>query len=106
MPIEEQSNKDYSQYNFIYQLQLTFGEEPKDLIKGYYFNINLAKYDVLLGDRGAYNINGLHFYITFNDQFKDNFNSKTHLILKDLLRNGMAINYSGQVSEEIQHKFI
>ena len=37
---------------------------------------------------------------------KDNFDGKTHFILKDLSTNGTAVSYSGQASEEVRHYFI
>ena len=105
-PAQELSNDDYREYDSTHRLQLTFGEKPKDPSKGYCFGTNLEKCDILLGDRGAYGISGSHFYVTFDDQFKDNVDGKPHLILKDLSTNGTAVSYSGQASEEVRHRFI
>ena len=105
-PAQELSKDDYREYDSTHRLQLTFDKKPKDPTKGYCFGTNLEKCDVLLGDRGAHGISGLHFYITFDDQFGDNFDSKTHLILKEVSTNGTAVSYSGQASEEVRHRFI
>lgn len=100
-PAQEQSNDDHREYDSTHRLQLTFDKKPKDPTKGYCFGTNLQKCDVLLGDRGAHGISGLHFYITFDDIFDDG----KHLILRDKSTNGTAVSYSGQASKEVRHDF-
>ena len=52
-------NDDHLEYDFTHRLQLTFDKKPKDPSKGYCFATNWEKYDVLLGDSGAYSISEL-----------------------------------------------
>ncbi|KAL9028236.1 MAG: hypothetical protein Q9196_003370 [Gyalolechia fulgens] len=87
-PARDQQNNDYCQYDFTHRLQLTFGNMPK-------------KCDVLLGNRGAYDISGLHFCITFDDTI----GHEPHLILNDSSTNGTAVGYSGQAEKEVRRHF-
>ncbi len=83
------------------RLQLTFDKELKDPTKEYSFGTNPQICDVLLGQRGACGISGLHFCITYDDTFND----EKHLILRDSSTNGTAVSYSGQAKEEVRHHF-
>ncbi|KAL9015349.1 MAG: hypothetical protein Q9173_000040 [Seirophora scorigena] len=107
-PAGEQPDNDHCQYDFTHRLQLTFGVEPKDASKGYSFGTDPKKCDVLLGNRGAYGISGLHFWITFDDTVDKNTidkKKKTRLILKDSSTNGTAVGYSGQAEKEVRRHF-
>lgn len=100
-PAPEQPNDDHCKYDSTHRLQLIFGKRPRDASKGYSFGTDPKKCDVLLGNRGAHGISGLHFCITF-DVTSD---KKKHLILRDSSRHGTAVSYSGQAEEEVRHHF-
>ena len=100
-PTQEEPVDDYCKYDSTHHLQLTFDKKPKDPTKGYSFGTNLQICDVLLGSRGAYSISGLHFCITFDVTS----NGEKHLMLRDSLTNGMAVSYSSQARDEVQHHF-
>ncbi len=100
-PAQEQPDNDHREYDSTHRLQLTFDKAPKDPTKGYSFGIDPQKCDVLLGNRGAHGISGLHFYITFDDTIDD----KKHLILRDSSTNGTVVSYSDQAEEEVRHHF-
>ena len=100
-PAHEQPIDDQHQYKFTHRLQLTFDKEPKDPTKGYSFGTDPNKCDVVLGSRGAHQISGLHFYITFGVTF----DGERHLMLRDLSTNGTAVSYSGQAKNEVRHNF-
>lgn len=100
-PAKEMLDDDHCKYDFTHRLQLTFDQHPKDPIKGYSFGTNPRDCDILLGQRGARGISGLHFCITFDDTIDD----KKHLILRGSSTNGTAVSYSGQAIEEVRHHF-
>lgn len=100
-PAREQPNDDHCKYDSTHRLQLSFDEKPKDPAKGYSFGTDSQRCDVLLGSRGAHQISGLHFSITFDDTIDD----ETHLILRDSSTNGTAVSYSDQAKEEVRHHF-
>ncbi len=85
----------------MHHLQLAFNKTSKNSIKGYSFDTNSQNYNVLLGNRGAHSISEVHFYITFDDTI----DYKKHLILRDLLVNGIVISYSSQVEGKVRHHF-
>ena len=96
-PAGEHPNNDHCNYDSTHRLQLTFSEKPKDASKGYSFGTDSKKCDIVLGNRGAHGISGLHFSITFDD--------KKRLILRDSSTNGTAVSYSGQARKEVRHHF-
>ena len=100
-PAQEQPNDDHCKYDSTHRLQLSFDKAPKDSSKGYSFGTNSQSCDVLLGDRGAQGISGLHFSITFDDTIDD----KKHLILRDSSTNGTVVSYSGQAEDEMRRHF-
>ncbi len=87
-PAKEMLDDDHCKYDFTHRLQLTFDKEPKDPTKGYSFGTNPQVCDILLGQRGARCISGLHFCITFDDTIDD----EKHLILRDSSTNGTVTN--------------
>lgn len=89
-PAQEQPIDDYCKFNFTHHLQLTFDEKSKNASKGYSFDTDSKKCDVLLRPRGAHSISELHFCITFNDTIDD----KKCLILRDSSTNETAVSYS------------
>ena len=99
-PAGEHPNNDHCNYDSTHRLQLTFGKEPKDASKGYSFGTDSKKCDIVLGNRGAHGISGLHFCITF-----DVIHEEKRLILRDSSTNGTAISYSGQARKEVRHHF-
>lgn len=100
-PALEEPNDDHREYDSTHRLQLKFNKKPKDPTKGYFFGTNSQICDVLLGSRGAHQISGLHFCITFDVTF----DKKKRLILRDSSTNGTAVSYSGQAREEVRHHF-
>ncbi|KAL9606105.1 MAG: hypothetical protein Q9179_000731 [Wetmoreana sp. 5 TL-2023] len=100
-PAQEQPDDDHPEYDSTHRLQLTFGEAPKDTSQGYSFGTDPQRCDVLLGNRGALGISGLHFCITFDHTIDDEF----HLILRDSSTHGMAVSYNGQAKKEVRHNF-
>lgn len=101
-PTEKKPDDGHCKYDFAHHLQLTFDRKPKDPTKRYSFGTNPQVCDILLEQRGARGISGLHFCITFDDTIDD---KEKHLILRDLSTNGTAVGYSGQATEEVRHHF-
>ncbi|KAI4089705.1 MAG: hypothetical protein L6R37_008009 [Teloschistes peruensis] len=99
-PAQEQPDNDQCQYDFTHRLQLTFGKEPMDA-RGYSFGTDKQKCDILLGNRGAYGISGLHYRTTFDDTI----DAEPHLILKDSSTHGTAVGYSDQAIMEVRRYF-
>ena len=100
-PAPEQHDDDHCKYDSTHRLQLTFGKKPNDA-RGYCFGTDSQKCDVLLGNRGAYGISGLHFWLTFDDTIDK---EKPRLILKDLSTHGTAVGYNDQAIKEVRRHF-
>ncbi|KAL8816167.1 MAG: hypothetical protein Q9223_004776 [Gallowayella weberi] len=100
-PARDQQNDGHSKYDSTHRLQLTFDEKPKDT-RGYCFGTDQQKCDVLLGNRGAYDISGLHFWITFDDTIDKR---GPRLILRDSSTNGTAVGYNDQAIKEVRRHF-
>ena len=95
------NNDYYDEYDSTHRLQLTFDKKLKDFTKGYSFGTDWKSCNVVLGLRGAYQISGLYFYITFDITI----DSERHLILRDSSTNGTAVSYSGQAKDKVRYHF-
>ena len=69
------------------QLLFTFGNEPKDVSKGFAFGSDERKCDVVIGTKRD-GISGCHFYITID--------ADDRVILRDTSIWGTRVTYSGQ----------
>lgn len=93
----------HDKYDFTHRFQLIFDQNPMNSIKEYFFDINPQVCDILLKQRDAHDISGLHFCIIFDDIIDD---KEKHLVLKNSSTNEMAVGYSGQATEKMRHHFI
>lgn len=77
-------------------IQLTFSEEPKDLIRGYSFGTS-SRCDFRLGQSGTSKISRRHFWIKFDENHR--------LKLTDESSHGTAVTYGGAGDEKPRTDF-
>ncbi len=96
-----QKDDDEDNYENMYRLLLNFDKSSKDSSKGYAFDIDEQKCDVVLTLRDVRDISGVHFHILF-----DVINKKRRLVLRDSSINETTMSYDDQREKKERHHFI